>query len=245
MQEPRLSPRRLIYRLPERLVEGCFLELRPPTIAQAWQRLCDHGATHAHAVPLLLFSAGHAKQDIPTALAECAAERPELTFDFGRPLSRHPCLLERVCQCVQGALASTTTSPAEETALVMVGRGSYDPCAAADMRLLAECVYRAFNEGRERRFASVDTAFYAMAQPALPDVLQQVAGRAGISQVIVHPHLLFAGQLQNAIARQVATAQEQSPHVRFVLGEPLGPDRLVAAAVHGRMLELEAACEVF
>ena len=46
------------------------------------------------AVPLMLSAAGHAKGDIPAALARERARHPGLTWTYGRPLGPHPALLE-------------------------------------------------------------------------------------------------------------------------------------------------------
>src|SRR5262245_1199599 len=59
-------------------VEPCFLEFAQPTIAEGFQSLAARGVGRIVAVPVLLFSAGHAKQDIPAALAAVAARFPQI-----------------------------------------------------------------------------------------------------------------------------------------------------------------------
>jgi len=111
--------------------------------------------------------------------------------------------------------------------LVMVGRGSRDPCASADMRLLSEVV--GYRLGR----SCAHTAFYAMAEPRLPAVLESLAGQPG-RQLIVYPHLLFAGRLYQAICDQVAEFAGQNPQVGVTVANYLGPQRQVAAAIWAR-----------
>lgn len=213
-------------------VEGCFLELRPPTIADAWRRLVEVGARHIHVAPLLLFSAGHAKRDIPRAIERCAAETPGITHDFARPLSRHPRLIElaveRALQAWRKSSLSVASSSANRVALVIVGRGSYDPCAQADMRLLTEIV------GRRLPFGQVETAFYAMASPSLPELLDRVARSANVRMVIVQPHLLFQGAILDAIRRHIGEAGERHRHLAFLTSTHLGPDTRIAAAIAAR-----------
>ncbi|QEG38524.1 sirohydrochlorin chelatase [Roseimaritima ulvae] len=223
--------------VPDRPVEGCFLELRPPTIETAWRQLVERGVRHVQALPLLLFSAGHAKRDIPDALADCAAGTPGVSFHLGRALSRHRGVLQRSCQCV--LQAAGTDASAAETVLVMVGRGSYDVCAQADMRLFSECVFRTVRDHAAVPFAAVETAFYAMAEPSLPQVLDAVCAGRPTARVVVQPHLLFAGQLQMAIERQVEEARVRYPNCSLVTGQPLGPHRLIAQAVADRLREQE------
>lgn len=198
-------------------VEACLLELQPPTIAQGWQRLLDQGVTRVHAAPLLLFAAGHAKTDIPQQLAKCQATSPTVNWDQSRPLSRAAELIELAIRRVAETIQRATLDPLT-TAIVLVGRGSYDPCAQADMRVFTECVAARW-PFRVRR-----TAFYAMAEPKLPTVLQQIAVSGEVSDVLVQPHLLFEGAIHQSIRQMVDQASGQYPAVRFWCSDYLGPE---------------------
>ena len=55
--------------LPDMPVELGFLEVIGPTIADAVTRLAARGCRDVIAAPLLLFAAGHAKRDVPEAVA--------------------------------------------------------------------------------------------------------------------------------------------------------------------------------
>jgi len=209
-------------------VQACLLEFQHPTIPEAWHSLVSLGVTHVHVAPLLLFAAGHAKQDIPDLVRKCQADSPGVTFDQTRPLSRHRAIIELVCRRIAESINQIDT-PEYRTSLIMVGRGSHDPCAQADMRLLTEVVRVRFG------FAEVHTSFYAMAQPNLTDVLDAVATSGRCDALIVHPHLLFAGRLYDAIERQTQEAAVRYPGVRMHLSHYLGPDPLVAQAIAGRI----------
>jgi sirohydrochlorin cobaltochelatase len=209
-------------------VEAALLEFQRPTIPQAWESLVSGGAEHIHVAPLLLFAAGHAKQDIPDIIADCRAKTPNVSFDQARPISRHCSIIELVVRRLQGTLKELE-SPPSRTAIVMVGRGSHDPCAQADMRVLSEVVSRRV-EG-----AATMTAFYAMAEPRLPDVLERVAGSERYDGIVVHPHLLFEGRLYQAIVKQTKEAAQHHPQVRLATSPYLGPDPLVAQAIAARI----------
>jgi sirohydrochlorin cobaltochelatase len=219
---------RLISRLAPVPVEPCLLELQPPTIEQGWTKLVQRGVRRIIAAPLLLFSAGHAKSDIPDALNACLKASPSLTWRESRPLSRAPELLSLLLKRLDASLAQSPV-PMENTAIVMVGRGSFDPCAQADMKLLTHWV------GGQRRASIVRTAFYAMAEPRLPAVLSDVASLPSIQTVIVHPHLLFEGSLYQSILKQVAEAAEAFPSKRFIASSYLGPEPEVADAIIRRL----------
>jgi sirohydrochlorin cobaltochelatase len=210
--------------------EAALLEFQHPTIPEAWQSLQRRGVRHVHVAPLLLFAAGHAKQDIPTELEKCRASSVGVTFDQTRPLSRHPAIIELVARRVQDAL-DCVPGPAERVAVVMVGRGNRDPCAQADMKLMTEVVRRRVHCGE------MTTAFYAMATPPLPTVLDSVASTKRFDQIVVYPHLLFQGRLLDAIKRQTQEASEQHSNVRFVTAEHLGPHPQVAEAIRARVAQ--------
>ncbi len=225
----------LARRLANRPVAPCLLEFQRPTIAEAWGSLVDAGVTHVRTAPLLLFAAGHAKRDIPDAIESCRVATPGITTDQSGPLSRHPAIVELARQRLRETLDSLAVSH-ERTAVVMVGRGSYDPCARSDMRVLGELLRHRVSVGR------VETAFYAMAVPKLPDVIDRIVSGAGsdesrskIEAIVVQPHLLFTGRLYEAIGRQCDEAQRRHPGIRVVCSRYLGPDPLVAEAIADRI----------
>ncbi|MEM9645636.1 MAG: CbiX/SirB N-terminal domain-containing protein, partial [Planctomycetota bacterium] len=156
-----------------------------------------------------------------------------------RPISRRGEMVDLVDERLGAALSNVAepTGPngrrgaddsAPQTAVIMVGRGSHDPCAQADMRLLSEVV------SRRNPDAVFQTAFYAMAEPKLPEVIDQVVGMNRFDRIVVQPHLLFMGRLYEAIGRQVEQAQHRHPGVEFVVGDYLGPVDGVARAIAGR-----------
>lgn len=218
----------LIARLSPVPVEPCLLELQPPTIEQGWATLVQRGVRRVIAAPLLLFSAGHAKSDIPDALNACLQASPGMTWRESRPLSRAPELLSLLLKRLDASLSQSAV-PMGNTAIVMVGRGSFDPCAQADMKLLTHWV------AGQRRASIVRTAFYAMAEPRLPAVLSEVASLPSIKTVIVHPHLLFEGSLYQSILKQMAEAAEAFPSKRFIASSYLGPEPEVADAIIRRL----------
>src|SRR4051794_32773553 len=75
-------------------VRGGFIELSPPPLREAVAELVQLGATDLDVVPLVLVAAGHAKGDIPAALAREQQRHPGLTYRYGRPLGPHPILLD-------------------------------------------------------------------------------------------------------------------------------------------------------
>ena len=222
----------LARRLAPTPVQGCLLEFQHPTIPEAWQTLVQGGARHIRVAPLLLFAAGHARTDIPDAVAACASTTPGVRYSQSGPLSRAPSIIDLLAKRLTQATQNADLALDDSVALVTVGRGSYDPCAKADMRVLGEIA------AHRCGFSAHAVGFYAMAEPRLPEVLDDVATSPAVRSVIVQPHLLFQGRLYDAIVKQVAEAGRRHPGTRFVVGDYLGPTDEVADALARRALSL-------
>lgn len=214
-------------------VQPCLLELQPPTIGEGWKRLVDLGVDHVRVAPLLLFTAGHSREDIPAAIAASAAKTPGVTYAVSRSLSRHPQIVQLALERLAETFARGEPFGPSSTALVMVGRGSHDPCARSDMFVLSEVIAARLAEAQDAALR-VETAFYAMCDPRVPEVLDRVASDAAVRNVIVQPHLLFEGQLNQAISQLVDEAAARHPRIQFRTSGYLGPDPRVAAAIADR-----------
>ena len=80
-------------RFPDQPVESGFLEFARPMIRDGLVKLKDRGVKRIHAIPGMLFAAGHVKNDIPSELNAFAAEFPELDVQYGRDLAIEPKVL--------------------------------------------------------------------------------------------------------------------------------------------------------
>jgi sirohydrochlorin cobaltochelatase len=172
-------------------VGGGFIELAAPTIGSAVDSLVSAGARRIAAVPLMLVAAGHAKGDIPASLARERQRHPGLSFVYGRPLGPHPTVLALLRERLVEAGADRATQ------VLLVGRGSTDPDANADVaraaRLLAETT----------DVAGVEYAFVSLASPSVPDGLDRCR-RLGATRIVLLPYFLFTGVLPRRVAAQAA-----------------------------------------
>ncbi len=210
-------------------VQPCLLELQSPTIAEGWRKLMDCGCQRVLAAPLLLFSAGHAKRDIPEALRACCP-KDTITFCVSRPLSRAPEIVELLLRRIGNAAATISSAQrGSRQAVVLVGRGSHDPCAQADLKLLCVLLQHRLE------VKTVQPAYYAMAKPDLSQALADLASHDSLDCVIVQPHLLFDGLIYRNLIAQVEAARKLYPKLRLVVGEYLGPDPLIASALERRL----------
>jgi len=202
-----------------------FLEVIGPSIGDALAQLRAAGCHEVVAAPLLLFAAGHAKRDVPAAIAE-AAGRLGLTVRQADPLGMHPAMVHLARERRRQAIAAAVDRPPAETVLVMVGRGSSDPSTPAQLE-----AFTRLSLAGEPPPARVLMGFVAAARPTVSEALATAAIEPGVRRVLVQPHLLFHGHVEEQVTAAVAEARRARPDIEWLQVERLGPDPLVAQAV--------------
>lgn len=212
-------------------IEPCFLEFAEPSIAEGFRRLVAQGVREVIVSPVLLFAAGHAKRDIPDAVAAVAAQVPGVTTRQAEHLGSEPSLLALSQLRYDEALASTAKS-FDQTLLVLVGRGSLDAQATAEMHAFARKRERILESGGGPSPA-VEVAFVAMAEPRLPSVLEKLAAGPP-KRIVVQPHLLFGGVLLDRITEIVGEFASRHPQHEWLAVDHLGAHPLVAEALLAR-----------
>jgi sirohydrochlorin cobaltochelatase len=208
-------------------VEGAFLELAEPDIGQAVARLVERGVERLTVSPLLLFAAGHVKRDLPRAVRAALREHPGGQWRQAGHMGCHAALLELSARRFRAALVEREPRAADETLLLMVGRGSFDAGASAETRRFAALRAERTPAGR------VETCFYAMAEPSLDAMLAEITNWPH-RRVVVQPHLLFHGELLATIRERVRKAAQAAPRQEWIVTEHLGSDRLLAQALWER-----------
>lgn len=173
-------------------VDGGFIELSKPSVTEAVGRMPTVAHPEMAAVPLVLTAAGHGKGDIPAALARARQRHPGLRWRYGRPLGPHPVLLDLLATRIDSAL---TGASREGTHVVLVGRGSTDPDANAEVAKVTRLLW----EGRG--YASAEFCFVSLAEPSVPAALDRTR-RLGADRVVVAPYFLFPGVLPDRVAAQ-------------------------------------------
>src|SRR5690242_6417107 len=120
-----------------------FLELADPPLAQAIDEAVRKGARTIIALPWLLLGAGHAKNDMPVALAWARQRHPEVTIHYGTPIELQPEIIAILGDRV-AAIDPQHGIGAPDTAVLLVQRGSSDPQANAEVYRAARLLW----EGR-------------------------------------------------------------------------------------------------
>lgn len=207
--------RELGRRHPDLPVAGGFIELSPPPLGEAVAELVERGVRRFAAVPLMLVSAGHAKGDIPAALAREKQRHPGISYTYGRPLGPHPALLSVLERRLEEAMGPSWER--SEVTVLLVGRGSTDPDANAEVFKAARLLW----EGRG--YAGVETAFVSLAEPDVPSGLERCA-RLGARRIVVLPYFLFTGVLPDRVRRQAAQWAAARTGVEVRPADVIGPE---------------------
>jgi sirohydrochlorin ferrochelatase len=220
-------------------LELAFLELAEPGIRQAVGRLVAEGVERLVVFPMLLFAAGHARDDIPRAVRQALAANGATALPTvqTQPLGCHPAIVALSARQYQDALGGDVERPGD--CLLVVGRGTSDPAAQADfMDFVAQ-----------RRAAlgatPVAAAYLAQARPTFDEQLERLVSER-LTRIVVQPHLLFSGELTESIRQRVAAVAERSCERRWLVMPPLAEgvlrcqaqQRLWMEAVLARMQEV-------
>ena len=124
---------------------------------------------------------GHAKDDIPATLVREKMGHPEMSFSYGRALGIRPELLELMDERISAVVLEEKK---EETAVLIVGRGSSDPDANSDLSKIA----RLFYEGRP--YPVVESAYVSMTPPDVANGLDRCL-KLGAKRIVVFSYFLY------------------------------------------------------
>lgn len=215
-------------------VELGFLEVIGPSVADALAALRARGCSEVVAAPLLLFSAGHARRDLPEAIATAAADTG-VAVRQSEALGCHPAILRLAAARRHEARRSAGAWAGDEWIAFLV-RGSSDPSTPSQAE-----EFLARSGVAEEGVRGTRTGFVAAARPTVEEALDSLATLAGTnagpSRVLVQPHLLFAGHVADRVEAAVEEARRRHRGVSWVAVPRLGPDVAVAEALLERVGE--------
>ncbi|SDK92627.1 sirohydrochlorin chelatase [Nonomuraea jiangxiensis] len=253
---------RFVHRLRCRLdqtvadVSGGYLERATPRLSDSVDSLVARGHHRLVALPLSLSRLG---EELPAAMELEQKRHPTLAYDYGRPLGPDPRVLgllsERLneaavelsrpralelagarprLRAVDALSADDVATPVEpgETAVVLVGEGSTDAAANAEVHRVS----RLFWETYAYDFMTVETAFVSVTPPGVPGGLERCR-RLGARRVIVVPYLLFAGGLLERVWAQALAYGAGHPDLDIRCAEVIGDCEILADVVIDRYEE--------
>ncbi len=205
---------------PDLDMEFGFIELAEPDLDTAIDKLVTRGPSHIIGVPLVLLGAGHMKNDGPACLERARQRHPELQFTYGTEMGVHPSVLSVASDRAHEIITKHDLNPSE-VAVLLVGRGSSDPDANADLAKIARLVW----DGRG--IGWVEPAFISLASPSVPEGLERCR-RLGARHIVVIPYFLFTGVLVHRINDQAAQWASEHLDINVISGPHLGGDTRLA-----------------
>ncbi len=235
--------RQMQMKMPAAKLFGCFLELAEPSIEQAIERLHAQGIKKTLVVPVLLFTAAHALQDIPDTVSEAAKRFGIEVIGQTGSLGTHESVVALSQVRSSEVIALGTGQPCPESScarvrcesgecegrlaqmgrigLAMVGRGTSDLSALAHMRQLTEL------KVRQLSVVCNQTGFFAGGTPNVDGLLEEAATWP-CDTVLVQPHLLFEGDLIEQLRSKVLACRSRFPDKQWFVSRTLGADPKLA-----------------
>ena len=215
---------------PERIVECGFLEFAEPVIQDSVDRCVARGATVVTVLPGMLMAAGHAKNDIPSEIQEARLRYPHVAFHYGRHLHLHANIIELCLLNIEAMERTATPHDRHDTLLLVVGRGSSDPDANADVQKVARILWEGLG------FGWAAACYIGVTTPLLPEALERCQ-RMGFARLLVLPFFLFTGVLEKRIRRLTQECAARHPETEFLCAHYLDVHPLLVGAFTERSEE--------
>jgi sirohydrochlorin cobaltochelatase len=212
---------------PARIVEHGFLEFATPVVETGIAECVRRGAKTITLLPGMLMAAGHAKNDIPSEIQAARHRHPGVDFHYGRHLHLHAKIIE-LCQLrVEETERQARPHDRRDTLLLVVGRGSSDPDANADVEKLARLLWEGMG------FGWGTACFSGVTFPLLPEALARCQ-RMGFGRIIVFPFFLFTGVLEKRIRATARAFAAEHPATEILCASCLNTHPLLIDAFRER-----------
>lgn len=219
-------------RNPELPVAGGFGKQSPPPLSGVLSELAETGATRVVAVPLTLSASGRTTGDLASALEREGERNQMFTYACASPLGPEPALLDALEQRLDEALGGTGRTPADRahTTVLLVGHGTTDPTANAELHRAARLLW----EGRG--YGGVEAAFVTHAAPDVASGLDRCRA-LGARRIVVLPYFLFPGSLPERMRLQADGWGAVHPETEVLCADVLGAGEALAELVEERYRE--------
>lgn len=219
-------------RLPESDVAYGYLEFAQPTIRDGFATLATRGAQRIVVLPLMLYAATHVKSDVPSAITRFSADFPQIEMRFGRELSIGPKLLDAATARIEeGERLSARDIPRNDSLLLVIGRGTSDPAANANIGKLAQMLCEGMG------FPRAEVGYAGTASPLSEPALRHAA-TLGFKRIVVFPFFLFTGVLVKRVYAACDRVAADHPDIEIIKAPYLGDHPLVLDCLVDRVTEM-------
>ncbi len=185
-----------------------YLEFATPIIREGLDSLRARGIKQIVAVPGMLFAAGHVKNDIPSVLNTYACDH-DVEILMARDLGIDARLLKAAADRIKKANAARGYHSLDDTALVVIGRGTSDSDANGNVAKVMRMLWEGMG------FAHAEIGYSGVAHPRVDVILERTA-RLGFKRIVVFPYFLFTGVLVRRIYDQTDAVAAAHPEIEFV-----------------------------
>jgi sirohydrochlorin cobaltochelatase len=200
-----------------RRIDAAFIELAEPNMRAVLDRYGDPVPKTVWILPLLLFGAGHSKTDIPKVIHEARIRHPQVEYRYGTPLGIHPALIRMAGARAQSAEKGARPFGRDETAVLIIGRGSSDPDANSDLYKVSRLVWEAY------RYGWVEACFVGVTPPDLSSGVKRCL-QLGAKRIIAVPYFVFAGVMIKRVETLLAENRLHYPEIEILCAPHLGYD---------------------
>ncbi len=211
-------------------VQYGYLEFARPIITEALDRLRELSVERVIAIPVMLFAAGHAKNDIPAVLNAYSLETG-LLIDYARELGINNFMIGAAGSRVKDAIDKGSVITNSNTLLVVVGRGSKDPDANSNVAKITRLLVEAFGFGWGETLYSGVT--FPLVEPGLRHLI-----RLGFKKIVVFPYFLFSGVLVSRIKKHTEKVAADFPQIEFINASYLGSHPFVLDTLKDRIQDV-------
>lgn len=194
---------------------ACRLVFREAEALAAVTDFIAAGQRRIGVLPLALEAEDHQHEAIYGGLDWVRVQTPGVLLHTLPVITAQPPLLTALADRVDASLAALDAINLAETAVLLVGRGGYNPDNNAEIARLARLLW----EGRP--YGWVEAAYYQQAAPGIGAGLQRCY-QLGARRIVVAPYWLDLGASRRHFAAQIAAFQGQHPALPVLLADPLG-----------------------
>ncbi len=199
---------------PDWQIELCFIEFAEVEIEQGLKNAAQKGK-RVIIVPLVLNAAGHVRAEIPHHIEHAKSNHPDTTFVYTPPITASESILNILKRNLATAFAELHHPAPANTGVIVLGRGSSDRKANAEISKMARWLFE------ETEHQLVDVAFTGVTTPRLETAVQRQV-TLDMKQIIILPLYLFDGTLIKRIQKQVERLQQQYPQIAFAQSSYFG-----------------------
>ncbi|NRA66760.1 MAG: NAD(P)H-dependent oxidoreductase subunit E [Pseudobacteriovorax sp.] len=204
--------RQRLGNLPTSLYMG-YLELAQP-LAQDLLSDIAQKYTQVLVQPVMLFSAGHVKNDLPLMIEDAKRSSNGCDIRLLPPIGLHPLFIQRYSEILE------PRDICESDILIGVGRGSSDLGANSDF------ARQVFGIGSAAGFTWTIPSSYSLSEPNYKIALER-ASRLGPKRIFILPYFLYSGVILNKIREFVTELSGKLRWIKFVMLPHIGQTKLI------------------